>query len=131
MNEQPNPYESTPHTQTPVTEYERNVRQWAMFIHFSTLAGFVVPVAGWILPIVLWQIKKDEMPEIDVHGKVVANWLITSLIYIFISILLVFVAIGIPLLILFPFVSAIFSIIGGIKANSGEVWDYPLNIKFF
>lgn len=125
-----NPYENTTETQPQLTKYERDVRMWSMFIHFSVLAGFVVPVAGWILPIVLWQIKKDELPEVDVHGKIVANWLISTIVYGFICILLVLVFIGIPLLILLTFVTTIYSIIGGIKANSGEVWEYPLNIKF-
>jgi len=105
---------------------------WSMFIHFSVLAGlFVAPVAGWILPIVLWQIKKDEMPEVDVHGKIVVNWLISTLIYGAVCIPLLFVFIGFPLLILLGIATTIYSVVGGIKANNGEVWEYPVNIKFF
>jgi len=35
---------------------DRETNQWAMFIHFSILAGWVVPLAGLIVPILLWQI---------------------------------------------------------------------------
>lgn len=31
----------------------RKTQQWAMFLHFSVLASWVVPVAGFILPIVM------------------------------------------------------------------------------
>lgn len=58
-----------------------NAKQWAMFLHFSILAGFVIPIAGLIVPIIIWQIKKTELPEIDAHGKVVANWIISAIIY--------------------------------------------------
>jgi len=104
-------------------------KQWAMFVHFSVLAGFVVPFAGLILPIILWQIKKDEIPEIDVHGKIVVNWLISALIYSAVGLLLTFVLIGKPLLFILGALCVVFPVIGGIKANNGVVWDYPLTIQ--
>lgn len=44
--------------------------------------------------------------------------------------LLLLVIVGIPLLILLGVIGIIFPIIGGIKANNGEVWKYPLSISF-
>jgi hypothetical protein len=55
---------------------DRMARQWAMLLHLSTLAGFIAVGAGFIAPIVIWQIKKTDYPELDPHGKNVANWLI-------------------------------------------------------
>jgi uncharacterized Tic20 family protein len=26
----------------------------------------------------IWQLKKDEIPALDAHGKMVANWMISS-----------------------------------------------------
>ena len=104
---------------------ERQTRQWAMFIHFSLLAGWIVPLAGLIVPILLWQMKKDELPGIVPHAHIVLNWIVTSLVYALICFILVFVLIGIPALIVLGIVTVIFSIVGGIKANEGEVWEYP------
>lgn len=115
----------------PATSSELETRQWAMFLHLSLLAGLLVPGAGFVLPIVLWQIKKDELPGIDAHGKVVANWLISALIYGVASGILCFLLVGIPLLAILGLLSLIFPIIGGIKANEGIVWKYPLSIRFF
>lgn len=56
---------------------DREVRQWAMFLHFSLLAGYVVPLAGLVAPIIIWQVKKADLPELDAHAKIVLNWLIS------------------------------------------------------
>ena len=110
---------------------ERDARMWAMLLHLSLFAGYLVPFAGLIAPIVIWQVQKDSMPEIDAHGKVVANWIISHIIYFAISILLVFVVIGIPLVIVLSVLMIVFPIVGCIKASNGEVWSYPMSIKFF
>ena len=105
--------------------------QWAMFIHLSQLAGFVVPLAGMVVPIVLWQIKKNELPGIDAHGCHAANWIITELILAVIFGILCIVFIGIPLIIILGLVGIVFPIIAGIKASSGELWRYPMSFTFF
>ncbi|AMJ65296.1 DUF4870 domain-containing protein [Hymenobacter sp. PAMC 26628] len=110
---------------------ELETRQWATFLHLSLLAGLVVPGAGFILPIILWQVKKDELPGIDAHGKVVANWLISALIYGAVAGGLCFVLVGFPLLGLLGLLAFVFPIIGALKANDGVVWAYPLAIRFF
>ncbi|HSV72410.1 MAG TPA: DUF4870 domain-containing protein [Chthonomonadales bacterium] len=106
-------------------------RTWAMLLHLSQFAGYVVPLAGFIAPIVIWQVKKNEMPELDAHGKNVANWLISAMIYTIGCAILTLVLIGIPLLFALAACAIAFPIIGAIKANSGETWKYPLTIPFF
>ncbi len=122
------PESTPPPIETQMTD--EDVRMWAMFLHLSLLAGFIVPFAGLIAPIVIWQIKKTEMPEIDVHGKIVVNWILSALIYGIVSFFLIFLVIGIPMLAALAILSIVFPIIGGIKANNGEVWKYPLSIPF-
>ncbi len=112
-------------------DVEQQTRLWAMLLHLSLLAGFLVPMAGLIAPIVIWQIKKTELPGIDVHGKIVANWVISAFLYGVGCFLLVFVLVGIPLFIALGIMAIVFPIIGGIKANNGEAWKYPLSIPFF
>ena len=110
---------------------ERETRTWAMFLHFSLLAGYVAPIAGLIAPIIIWQVQKDKLPGIDEHGKVVVNWIISLILYAILSTLLSFIFIGIPMLIVLIVATIIFPIIGGIKANDGQLWKYPLSIPFF
>jgi len=103
---------------------------WSMWIHLSQYCAYAVPIAGIIVPIVLWQLKKDESEIIDLHGKIVVNWLITSFIMLTACIVLYFVFIGIPLLIALGIAIVVFPVVGGLKANDGEAWPYPLSINF-
>ncbi len=104
---------------------ERETRQWAMFIHFSILAGWLVPIGGLIVPVILWQMKKDELPGIVPHAHVVLNWIVTSIVYALICLVLTIVLIGFLGFIALGITTIIFAVIGGIKANDGEVWEYP------
>lgn len=115
-------------SETPDTTAE--ARQWAMFLHLSQLANFLIPFGGIVAPIVIWQLKKDVLSGIDEHGKVVVNWLISALIYGVGAFILSFILIGIPLLIALALVGLVFPIVGGIKASNGELWVYPLSISF-
>jgi uncharacterized protein len=114
----------------PAKDLEAETRQWAMWLHLSQLLSFVVPLGGLVAPIVIWQMKKKELPGIDIHGVHAVNWIITAVIIGIICIPLVFVLIGIPMLIALGIVSIVFPILGGIKANNGEVWRYPMSFSF-
>ena len=109
---------------------DKDARMWSMILHLSMLSNFVIPMAGIIAPIVIWQIKKDEFPIVDVHGKNAVNWIISAAIYSVISVILMFVFVGIFLLFVLGALAVVFPIIAGIKANNGEVWKYPLTIQF-
>lgn len=79
----------------------------------------------------LWQVKKNESSVIDLHGRIVVNWIITESILAIVFAMLCFVLIGIPLLAVLAIVGIVFPIIGAVKANNGELWPYPLAIRFF
>ncbi len=109
---------------------DEETRQWAMYLHLSLLAGYVIPLAGFVAPVLIWQLKKTDLPAIDDHGKVVINWLISGLIYATICLILFVVFIGIPLMVILGLMAVAFPIIGGIKASNGELWKYPFSIPF-
>ena len=117
-------YQSSTHLQTP------EQKQTGLFLHLSQLLNFIIPFAGVIAPIVIWQMKKDRIPALDAHGKMIVNWMISALIYSVISFVLSFVLIGFLGFIALAIVGVAFPIIGAIKANNGEFWEYPLTIKF-
>ena len=109
-----------------------------MLCHLSALLGFVgVPFGNVLGPLLVWQIKKNEFPSVDVHGKAALNFQLTILIAIFVScvagFILSFICIG---YLLFFFAAAIglcgliFPIIAGVKANNGEDYKYPYCIEF-
>ncbi|MCH7534338.1 MAG: DUF4870 domain-containing protein [Bacteroidetes bacterium] len=107
------------------------INKFCMLMHFSQLAGYVVPMAGLILPIVMWATNKDQSELVDRHGRNIFNWMLSSFIYMVIGMMLIIILIGIPMLIGVVILSLIFIIIGAIKANEGVVFKYPLAIPFF
>ncbi len=112
------------------TEQDRDTRNWAMILHLSLLSGLLVPMAGLVVPIVIYVLKKDELPGLVPHGRVVFNWMISALIYALVSLVLIFILVGFLTLFALVIASIIFPIIGGIKASEGELWPYPLSISF-
>jgi uncharacterized Tic20 family protein len=105
-------------------------KEWASFIHLSLFLGYLIPLAGLIVPIVLWQSKKSS-PFIDQHGRSAANWIITQIILWIAFVLLCFVLIGIPLLAILGVLSIIFPIMGAIRAREHRAWSYPLSFRVF
>ena len=90
----------------------------------------MVPIGGLIVPLILWLMKKDESTLIDLHGRIVLNWIITEFILIIgFGILIIFI-IGIPLLLALLVVSFVFPILGAVKAQNGETWPYPFSFEF-
>ncbi|MBD3246315.1 MAG: DUF4870 domain-containing protein [Candidatus Omnitrophica bacterium] len=103
---------------------------WAMFCHLGALAGYVIPFGNIIAPLVLWMIKKDESALIDKEGKKALNFQISITIYAVISLLLVFLVIGIVLLWVIGLFNIIMIVIAALKVNKGEEMSYPLSISF-
>jgi len=103
---------------------------YCMLIHLSQLSSIVIPGLGFILPVVMWATNKDKNQAIDEHGKVTVNWLISLFIYSIVCFILVFLIIGLFGLWLLAMLNFIFAIIAAVKANKGQVWVYPLSIKF-
>jgi len=103
---------------------------YCMLIHLSQLTSIIVPGLGLILPIVMWAVNKDKHQDIDMHGKVTVNWLISLFIYSLICGVLTLIIIGMFGLIILAILNFIFAIVAAIKANKGELWVYPLSITF-
>ncbi len=110
---------------------DQETRTWSMILHLSLLSGLIVPMAGLIVPIVIYFIKKDSIPGLVPHGNVVFNWMISALIYAVVSAILAIILIGFLLLAVLAILAIVFPIIGALKASEGQVWPYPLSIPIF
>jgi uncharacterized protein len=117
--------------QVPIrTVLTANNYDYAMVMHLTQFCSWLFPFLGLIVPLIMWQTKKED-PYVDQQGRVVMNWLLSSLIYVIVSIILCFVLIGFLLLAIIFICSLIFTIMGAIDANKGIIKNYPLTIKFF
>jgi hypothetical protein len=107
----------------------KDEKTWGMLCHLSAFAGFIVPFGGILGPLVVWLIKKNEMPFADDQGKESLNFQITIYIAALICIPLIFVLIGIPLIILVGLFWLIMTIVASIKANDGVHYRYPFALR--
>jgi uncharacterized Tic20 family protein len=106
-----------------------DARQWGMFAHLAALAGFVIPFGNLIGPLIIWQVKKDEMPFVADQGKESLNFQITVTIAAIVCFVLMVVLIGFLLLPLVGLAALVFIVIAAVKANQGEAYRYPLTLR--
>ena len=105
-------------------EVGKDARMWAMLCHL--LAIFT----GFIAPLIIWLVKKEDDPFIDNQGKEALNFQITVAIAMLVAWLLCFACIGFVLVPAVWIVDLVFCIIASVKANNGVAYRYPLTIRF-
>jgi uncharacterized protein len=104
-------------------------RGLAAITHLSGLAGYVIPLGGVIVPIVIWVMKKD-VPVIAGLAKqaLLLNVIVFALVVT--SAILWITLILIPLVILFWMVLGVVAValpvVGAIKASQGIYFQYPV-----
>jgi uncharacterized Tic20 family protein len=106
----------------PVGYANSDEKTWALIAHFGPI------VAGFIAPLVAMLAKGNESPTVKAHAVEALNFHITWGIAIFVGALLSVCTFGLTLIA--PWIVAVvFSIIGGMKANNGELYRYPMSIR--
>ncbi len=104
-------------------------RGLAILAHLSGLAGYLVPLGGVLVPIVLWIVNSDS-PVIVTLAK--QALLLNIMVFIAFSILVVlwFTLILIPFVIiawiLLGIVAVVLPIVGALKAANGIYYKYPV-----
>jgi hypothetical protein len=104
-------------------------QNWTVLMHLSPLLWWAG--VGIAAPVVMWLISRDQSRLADRHGRVIVNWILSLIVYLFISGALAFIVIGIPIGIVLGLMSLIFPVIGAVRASEGRLWPYPLSIEFF
>ena len=116
---------------------ESQARTWNMLCHLSALAGFIgVPFGNVLGPLLVWQIKKNEIPSVEIHGKAALNFQLTILIGVLASLIagfiLAFICIGFLLFFVAGAIALcglIFAIVAAISANDGKDYRYPYSLN--
>ena len=119
--------ESIAHSSSPNANDEE--RQWAMFAHLSSLAGYLIPMGNIVGPLVIWSMKKDEMPLVDKHGKESLNFQISISLFMIVAAILCVILIGIPILIGLAITQLVAAIIASVRVSNGKDYTYPLTIQ--
>jgi hypothetical protein len=109
---------------------------WAMVCHLCGLIGYVGNGIGCIIaPLVVWLVKKDELPEVDRHGKEALNFNISIAIYGLILVAFTVCTFGLAIFLTGPLGLALVIfhvacvISAAINANNGVEYRYPFCIR--
>jgi len=132
------PYEQ--HPAPPVNERGRaydpdatdDERTYALFMHLTLLGHVVLSLLAIIAPVIMWQIKKEQSPFLDDHGREAVNFQLSLII---LSILLIPIGIltcsaGFFLYIPLYILALVGMIQASIAANRGEFYRYPMTFRF-
>jgi uncharacterized Tic20 family protein len=105
-------------------------RTLAMLCHILPI------VAGFIAPLVIWLIKKDQSRFLDHHGREALNFQINVLVITLIltgaAVALMIIFIGLlflPLLFLVGIAALILEVLAGLAASRGEWHRYPCTVR--
>lgn len=111
-------------------QVSKDEQNWAMICHLAALSGFLIPFGNIVGPLIVWLIKRGEMPMVDRQGKEAINFQITVSIAIAICIPLMFILIGIPLMFVVGLGALVLTIIAAVKVSNGNFdYRYPLTIR--
>jgi len=104
-------------------------RTLAALTHLSGLSGYVIPLGGVLVPIIIWAVKSDS-PVISSIAKQALLLNVVVFVLIAGSVLLWLTIVLIPLVIAFWIVLALAAIalpiVGAIKALDGNYYRYPV-----
>ncbi len=97
---------------------------WATLIHVGGIFfSFLAPLIGYL-------VLKDRGPFVRGHATTALNFQLTLLILYIAGTVLSWLVIPLVLLFVAPILSIVFSIVAAVAANRGQVYYYPLTIRF-
>ena len=111
--------------QTDFGEVSSDERLLALLMHLLAL------VSGFIGPLVIWVVKKDDSPCIDQHGQEALNFQLSILIYSLPIAVIAFLTCGLGALLLLPLFALIVTgcVLAAMQGHRGEACNYPLTIR--
>jgi uncharacterized Tic20 family protein len=110
-------------------------RNWAVLCHLGGLGFYLLPVVfgGVLVSFALWRTKRHDSVFVDQNGREALNFQIAVLLggaAVIAAGLFVNEALGYLLILPLVAFHAVFTVIGAVRADRGEVYRYPLTIRF-
>ena len=104
--------------------------QLLVITHLSQLLDLVTLVGGFLVPLFIWQTNKNKVYTMDEHGRSIINFRLSMLIYMAICVpLILLFGLGLLGFLVIGVFYFIFPIINAVKASNGEQPNYPFSLK--
>lgn len=113
---------------------DQDNRILAILAHLSPIIALLLSAGwlSWLGPLVMWLVFRDRGPLVRNASATAFNFNLTVWIAIVVGWICLFTIVLIPVAILVwigaGLLQLIFSIVGAVRANRGEVYRYPLQI---
>ena len=106
-------------------------RTLAMLSHVSPPALSLLTGGGlgWLVPLIIWLVKKDDSQFVGEEAKEALNLQLTLFLAFLVSWVLVLVCIGIPMLVVLWLYGLVYGIIAGMAAYEGKPYRYPWALR--
>jgi uncharacterized Tic20 family protein len=115
-------------TQT-TTAIELQDRTLAMLTHLSGLAGYIIPLGGILVPVIIWVVKKDDRVIAAIARQAILLNVAVFACGVALALLMLTVIL-IPVTFLgwavLGLIAVILPIVGAVKASDGEFYIYPV-----
>ncbi len=100
-------------------------------MHYSQLLNFVTGFGGFLVPFIIWIVKREEVLNLDYHGKAIINFQASMFLWSAIAIpLILALGLGFLIMIIVPILMFVYPIINGMRAGEGKPISYPFTISF-
>lgn len=120
MSTEPTPVPTGP---PPAIESTPEERQLAMIAHLGGV------LTGWILPLVLYLMKKDQSPFVADQAKEALNFELNVFVILIVGIILMFIIIGIPIVLAALVGNVVLGIMAAMQANEGKVFRHRYIVR--
>ncbi len=104
--------------------------QLLYLMHLSQLLNLVTGMGGFIVPLIIWLVKRDEIENLDYEGKEILNFQISIFIYFILSSIMIVFLVGFVFIGFVTIVAIVTPILQANKSKAGEEVRYPLTIRF-
>ena len=98
---------------------------WALIAHLGGL------LTSFVVPLVVWLVKKDESDFVADQSKEALNFQITVLIVSLFGAATTICLLGFVVLIVISLVDLIFSLVAALRAYDGHRYRYPFTLRLF
>jgi uncharacterized Tic20 family protein len=104
-------------------------RLWAMLAHLLAFVAAYIAL-GFVAPLTVLLVFGPRSAYVRAHAVESLNFNLSWLIYAVVGVILAFLVIGIPILIALGIAYVILVIVASVRANNGQLYRYPLTIRF-